>query len=633
MIKWLRVFHDTETYPNFFCTTLECFDTGRKIYFEISDRVNHLTRIYKFYRGLEKRRTRLISFNGIHFDSPVINYLLFHYPRLTLATPLEVAQELADFAQYIIKTDFWWKEEKNKQYKYGQNWIDVDVFLYWSRMLRQSKRISLKSLGIQLGYPIVQELPYPPGSWLTSEQMDEVAYYSYKHDLGILKLIVTSNIHWQGKLTSVENEIRLRHNIWNNYGLNAMSWDAPKIASELLLKFYCDKTGQIIWDVKKERYSGGTPLNLDNPQFKLPVFQELYTEFKTANKIQNRTYHKDIAFIHKNTAIKLSYGIGGIHSVNNNEIYETDDNNLVITSDVASLYPNLIINYQLIRQTEVLQQYSALKVERMIAKKQGDKSKDATFKLILNSTSGLLDNQHSWLYYPQGAMKLRIMGQLVMTKAIEELADTGFKVVSANTDGIEVIVARDREQEYYNIVDNVGKFFNLDFEHDVYKKIVYKNINNYVAVNQDNKIKVKGSTFISEPNLGDSCDHLIISKALQEYFANGVNPEEYIKRANHHIFDFCLSKKVDRSYTVVHGDTALPQRLNRFYVSTKGKYLYKRREDKLTHMLKGWGVEIYNNHVSKPISEYNIDYRFYISETRKIISEIEIPNITQLQLF
>lgn len=269
----------------------------------------------------------------------------------------------------------------------------------------------------------------------------------------------------------------------------------------------------------------------------------------------------------------------------------------------------------------------------MVAKREGDKNKDATYKLTLNSASGLLDNKHSWLYYPEGAMKMRLMGQLIMTKTIEELAIADFKVISVNTDGTEVIVPKEREQEYLNIVNNIGLFFNLDFEHDIYKKIVYKNVNNYTCINQEENIKVKGSYFITEPNLGDSCDNLIISQALENYFLYNIPPEEYITKDCHHIYKFCMSKKVDKSYNVVWGEEQLSQRLNRFYVSKKGKYLYKNRKGKSSHMLKNWGVNIYNEHEEKSIIEYNIDYRFYISETRKIINEIEIPNKIQFTLF
>lgn len=318
------------------------------------------------------------------------------------------------------------------------------------------------------------------------------------------------------------------------------------------------------------------------------------------------------------------------HSVNSNEIYKSDPKIKVYTSDVGSLYPNLIINYKTIRQPEVLQQYIRVKDERMIAKREGNKNKDATYKLILNSTSGLLDSQYSWLYYPEGAMKMRLMGQLIMTKTVEELAMKDFQVISINTDGVEVIVPINKEQEYLDIVNNVGKQFNLEFEHEVYSKIVYSNINNYVAFTNKGE-KQKGRAFITEPNIGDSCNHLIIPKALVEYFKNGTKPEDYIKQETHSIFDFCLSMKSAKKYTV-YWQGEKQQRLNRFYVSKKGAFLYKSDDDiKMHNMLKGWAVTLYNNHVEKPITEYNIDYSFYISKTNEWINQIE--NANQLTLF
>lgn len=99
-----------------------------------------------------------------------------------------------------------------------------------------------------------------------------------------------------------------------------------------------------------------------------------------------------------------------------------------------------MINYQLFRFPEVLQRYSEIKEERILAKHGKLKNKDNDlynkfYKLVLNGVSGLLDNEYSWLYYPEGAMKLRLMGQLLLTKLIEEAALAGFEVVSANTDG------------------------------------------------------------------------------------------------------------------------------------------------------------------------------------------------------
>jgi hypothetical protein len=629
----MKKLFDIECYPNFFCLAVEDYDNpDDKKFFEISQFKNDLEELFIYLKYLDNNKCFMIGFNSIHYDCPVLNYIFLNYSIFQGETGLFISGKIKEVSDHIIGTEFWWNDPVWKQYKYRQNWIDVDLFLYWSKMLRQAKRISLKSLGIQLGYHTVQELPYPPNQWLKEEEIKEVSHYNSVHDISLLRLVLDAPTRWQGKKTTMYKQVGLRSNIKKTYGLPCMSWDAPKIGSEILLKYYCDKTNNNPYEVKKSRFSAGTPLELDNPNFKTKIFQDLYNDFTIAT----RDFKRKIPYIQNNTRVKLSYGIGGIHSENFNEIYESNKDELVVTSDVASLYPNLIINYKLIRYPIVLKRYTEIKDERIIAKRERNHNKNVTYKLVLNSVSGLLDNKYSWLYYPEGAMKMRIMGQLIMSKAIEEVALAGFRVVSANTDGIEVIVPKSKLEEYYTIVDTVGTQFNLDFEHEIYKKIVYKSVNEYIAITQSGSIKVKGSAFITEPNLGDSCNHLIIPKALQAYFKDGIKPKTFITKSDHNILDFCLSKKVDKSYKVKHKGQFLPQRLNRFFVSKNGGYLYKHRKNKDTHMLKGWGVEIYNNHnisSEETISDKNIDYTFYISETNKLISELETPNYIQQTLF
>jgi len=423
------------------------------------------------------------------------------------------------------------------------------------------------------------------------------------------------------------NDIKLRQYISNTYNLECFSWDAPKIASELLLQEYCKITNQESKEVKSIKYEHTNKLQLPEINFKLDCFKDLYNEMSDAFD----QYSKEIILIKNNTSLKLTYGKGGLHSVNKNESYYEDEDFCIITSDVASLYPNLIINYKLLRQPEVLNLYTNVKSDRIEAKKNKDKSKDALLKLILNSTSGMIDNQYSWLYYPEGAMKLRLMGQLILTVAIERLVLADYQVVSANTDGIEVIIPKSKIEDYKQIVDQVGKEFNLEFEHEFYKKIIYMNVNNYIA-QTESKIKQKG-LFVEKPELGNSVDYLIIPKALKAYYIDNIPVKDFIQ--NHkNIFDFCCSQKVDKSY---HVEWTSPdfirskqQRLNRFYASTKGGYIFKCRNGKQNHMLKESGVMIYNNH-NPDLFPNDINYKFYISEVNKIINQIN--NNSQLDLF
>lgn len=533
-----KVLYDIECYSNYFCVGLKNLITKQIRFFEISEEFNDIHKInayFKEYNGF------LISFNGIHYDNMVIKYLMLNYEHLKDLNYQQICSSLKFFSDKIISGIY---DDEIKQIKYIKtNWIDIDLFLYWSKMLRISKKISLKSLGIQLGYPVVQELPYRPDSILTIKDLPKLREYNQVHDLGILELLTVE----------MENEIKLRSNISSEYKLDCWSWDAPKIASEALLQDYCRITNKNLKQVRDLRFEKpilylNKCLEGFDPEFKLPIFKKLWFDILQSKN----SYSKDLLVNEKNTNIILTYGVGGLHSVNENEQYYSDKDYQVVTSDVASLYPNLIINYGCIRFSEVLKRYLEVKDERIIAKKAKDKAKDGFLKLILNSTSGLLDNEHSWLYYPEGAMRLRLIGQLILTKCIEVCIINNWQVVSANTDGIEVIVPKHQIKQYQDILDITCRKFKLDLEHEFYKQIIYKNVNNYIAVTKDEKIKQKGF-FVPKPVLGNSVDELVIAKALEGYYVQNIKPQDFIsnpEKYNLNIYDYCKSNKISKDFTV-----------------------------------------------------------------------------------
>ena len=198
-------------------------------------------------------------------------------------------------------------------------------------------------------------------------------------------------------------------------------------------------------------------------------------------------------------------------------------------------------------------------------------------------------------------------------------------------DGIELIVPKSRREEYQLIVDKVGDSFDLVFEHEKYDSIYYKNVNNYLAVFENGKTKQKGGIFITNPNIGDSCNALIVPKALEAYFVHGITVEEFMQQDSHSIFDFCLSQKVSKEKYDVYYMNQKQQQLNRYYVSKSGAILYKKKKTKknMDNMLKGWGVKLYNNHDEN--MKHDIDYRYYIQKTKETINNIQRNN--QMTLF
>ena len=93
-----------------------------------------------------------------------------------------------------------------------------------------------------------------------------------------------------------------------------------------------------------------------------------------------------------------------------------------------------------------------------------------------------------------------------------------------------------------------------------------------------------------------------------------------------------MSQAVDKKFKVIHGDKPV-QRINRFYASTNGYFLFKIDPDsnrEATNMLTKSGVTILNKFDDRPIEDRKINYRYYISEAKKIIADFTEQ---QLELF
>ena len=148
--------------------------------------------------------------------------------------------------------------------------------------------------------------------------------------------------------------------------------------------------------------------------------------------------------------------------------------------------------------------------------------------------------------------------------------------------------------------------------------------------------------FITEPRLGKGLDSLINAKALIEYFGKGIPVEKTISNADS-IWDFIKFQKIGKQFNVMWNNEP-QQHINRFYVSARGAYLYKvKTQDKINkrsgvmgvetsqqNVLKGFGVKLFNEYVHKEMTEYDIQYSYYINQANKIIAQLE-PE--QLSLF
>jgi len=318
---------DIETYKELVLYCFYDFYSDDCIIFEVSKNKNELKNIYDF---ITNQKLRIITFNGIHFDSVVTNYIISEYWKLSKLSALDFCSEIYRASQVIIGSNDNFHEFS--KYKYHKLYEEIDVFMLVSKGLRISKKLSLKFYAYNLDMDIMEMPVYHGKSGLTDTEIDLVRTY-VKQDVNVTKELTIKK----------KEEINLRFWIKKEYGLDCLSWDAPKIASELLLDSYCKKTlpnGIKLYDYKKQirdrRYEKPSSIVLGDfipkIQFKTKQFQNLYDEIAYSFN----TFSKEIIVRNPDGSnIKIQYSSGGLHGVQNNEKYNSNDEYIYVECDFA----------------------------------------------------------------------------------------------------------------------------------------------------------------------------------------------------------------------------------------------------------------------------------------------------------
>lgn len=193
--------------------------------------------------------------------------------------------------------------------------------------------------------------------------------------------------------------------------------------------------------------------------------------------------------------------------------------------------------------------------------------------------SGNLQNEYSWCYSPETALKIRINGQLFLLMLIERLIDIGCIILQANTDGLFVLRKKADEEKFQNACKEWEQITKLTLEEDKFERFYQYAINDYLAIaehfseTKDPKFLKKKGLFIDEVTLGKGMAPMIIPKAINNYFAYGTPIKDTICGCKD-LNDFITYQKVSKDFRIEYNGELIT-RINRYYVSTNSPYLYK----------------------------------------------------------
>lgn len=502
---------DIEIYPNYFLVCFDYFD-GDRVYFEVRGEklVSSLT-INKAKIRWMLENNRNYTFNGNHYDIPVLMCIL--------KNDLMVS-DIYNLSQKIISEKWPYgvlKSQNVNSYEFNFDHVDLKEVA--------PGMVGLKTYAGRIHAPYMQDLPYDFYTVLDENQMDNVLSYCW-NDTNNTRLLAET----------LKKQLELRTEMSFKYQTDLKSKSDAQIAEAVIGR-------QLYWEYgidarkpsldKYEVYS-----------FKYKVPDNIKFKTKQMNDVLDIVKNVDFSLYNfkpvmpeeiKRLKIKIgkteyTLGMGGLHSNEKNMFVEIDDSFKLVDRDVTSYYPMIILNQRLYPDQlgpSFLKVYKSIVDSRIEAKKKGDKSTADSLKITINGSFGKFGNAYSILFSPELLIQTTVSGQLYLLMAIEALEEAGFSVISGNTDGFVTKVPNDRKDEFDKLMDEWEAQTDFNLEEVIYTKYFASNVNNYIAVTDKGDIKRKG--WFATSGLNKNPSGSIVYDAICEYVANGTPLIETIK--------------------------------------------------------------------------------------------------------
>ena len=326
----------------------------------------------------------MIGFNNEKYDYPIIHHILNH-PEYDTEHVRRIVNYIYAKSQEVIDMEFSAIADKNKFIP------QIDLFLI-HHYSNAARRTSLKALEVQMHMKNIEEMPFDHTHECTSEDVEKILAYNKNDVIATVKFFLTTIGNTDYSIYKGKNKLDLRIKLRDKFEIPCLNYPDVKIGEELILKLYCDRTGKKPWDVRQMRTKRPLIYLKDCipswAVFKTPEFQELKQKF--ANTVITKIKGEfDASLIYH--SIQMFYGTGGVHSSAEPQIFESNDDYIIVDEDIGSLYPSLAIQLGLYPEhlgpvfTEI---YNEIVTTRLNEKKKPKKERDMVimegYKLAAN---------------------------------------------------------------------------------------------------------------------------------------------------------------------------------------------------------------------------------------------------------
>ena len=280
-------------------------------------------------------------------------------------------------------------------------------------------------------------------------------------------------------------------------------------------------------------------------KYELPEGFEIESEtirqaFMTDEFEANDKGHASISLDVTRRDVTEVLGVGGIHGAKESFIHVGNFH----ARDVGSLHPNTMVLFDYLSRNipeDKRHIYQMLLDERMEAKYSNKEFTEIKgvqiptkllingYKLPLNTKYGAMGAEFNKLYDPRMRLLVCITGQMAMWDLLEKIENHA-TIIQSNTDAHYYIpFSEEDEKAIDKIANDWMKRTGYTLDDDPFKAIFQKDVNNYLAVTSDGKVKFKGAIGLTN---GLNVSKAIVSNAFINYVVAGKDYKEFINECD-----------------------------------------------------------------------------------------------------
>jgi DNA polymerase elongation subunit (family B) len=445
------------------------------------------------------KQVTIFTFNGNNYDLPILVLALYGatHEMLKAAGDKIITQGLKPWDFYT---------------QYGlevPDFIDhVDLY-----EVAPGVRIGLKAYMGRMHAPTIQDLPTDPMAHVPAEQREEISVYC-DNDLFGTEMLADA----------LRERVELRERLSQQYEVDLRSKSDAQIAEAVIkakLGFRPDR--RYVQHGYTFRYEPPAYIGYVTAPLRELLDVVRSSDFVVTDREEALEYYGledvrtgvQIPASLKGRDIRIGsglyrIGIGGLHSQESSQHFiATPGVHSIRDVDVKSYYPSLILGMGMYPQQlgpGFLDIYRGIYRERLHSKSEAERLEklglhaDAAehktiadgFKIVLNGTFGKLFSKYSIFYAPEFGIATTITGQLSLLMLIEMMELSGIRVISANTDGIVLLIPHGYDAMADQVVAWWEQRTGMEMEASHYAAIYSRDVNNYLAITTSGKVKRNG---------------------------------------------------------------------------------------------------------------------------------------------